>query len=245
MEDDSEAAEPRAGYAMVVGAAGEDRDWVQNSLQWGGIEAAAHTEDEVHASSDWVPPALLVLDDVEGGDGKRESQQRLRKHPAFRGVPLLLLSYDADIDNYTSAITRGAAAYLVKPLPAEELVEAAKKLMDWQGSKDRTEKRRRLRRPLLMKVDVDIRARKLRVDGRLVDASGTGCRIELAEELQVGENVRVILHGHEETTHVALGAVVRWHRVTPEGLHVAGLRFSGTTALLAGKLLGFASTGLT
>ena len=33
--------------------------------------------------------------------------------------------------------------------------------------------------------------------------------------------------------------------MTPSGLHVVGVRFSGTTALLAGKLLGFASTGMT
>ena len=96
-----------------------------------------------------------------------------------------------------------------------------------------------------MKVDVDIRARKLRVPGQLLDASGSGCRIEVTEELAVGELVRVILHGHEDSTHVALGAEVRWHRVAPTGVHELGVRFTGTTALLAGKLLGFASTGLT
>jgi hypothetical protein len=57
--------------------------------------------------------------------------------------------------------------------------------------------------------------------------------------------VRIILHGHEDSTHVALGAEVRWHRVAPSGVHVVGVRFTGTTALLAGKLLGFASTGMT
>jgi DNA-binding response OmpR family regulator len=235
----------RAGYTLIVGAEGEDRDWVLKTLQWAGMEAAAHSEDEIHASDDWVPPALVIYDDVAGGEAKRESQKRLQKHPAFRGVPLLVLSFDADIDSYTGAITKGAAAYLIKPIPAEELVEAAQKLCDWKGSKDRTEKRRRLRRPILMKVTVDLRARKVRVPGQLVDASGTGCRIELGEEVSPGELVRVILHGHEDSTHVALGAEVRWHRVSPTGVHVAGLKFSGTTALLAGKLLGFATTGLT
>ena len=235
----------RQGYTMVVGAPGEDRDWVLNTLQWAGLEAAAHDEDEIHANDDWVPPALVIYDDVAGGEAKREAQKRLQKHPAFRGVPLLVLSFDADIDSYTGAITKGAAAYLIKPIPAEELVEAAKKLCDWRGTKDRTEKRRRLRRPLLMKVTVDLRARKVRVPGRLVDASGTGCRLELGEQVAAGELIRVILHGHDETTHVALGAEVRWHRQAPDGSHVAGVRFTGTTALLAGKLLGFATTGLT
>ena len=57
--------------------------------------------------------------------------------------------------------------------------------------------------------------------------------------------VRIILHGHEDSTHVALGAEVRWHRVAPSGTHVVGVRFTGTTALLAGKLLGLpVSTGI-
>ncbi len=99
------------------------------------------------------------------------------------GVPLLILAYDNDIDSYTGALTKGAAGYLIKPVGADEFTAAAQKLCDWKRNADRSEKRRRLRRPLLMKVDVDIRARKVRVPGELVDASGAGCRIELKEEL--------------------------------------------------------------
>jgi hypothetical protein len=69
--------------------------------------------------------------------------------------------------------------------------------------------------------------------------------VEVDETLAPGEHVRVILHSHEDTTHVALGAEVRWNRVSEAGVREAGLKFTGTTALLAGKLLGFASTGLT
>jgi hypothetical protein len=81
--------------------------------------------------------------------------------------------------------------------------------------------------------------------GQIVDVSGSGCRIELPEPVGVGDAVRIILQGHEGSTHVALGAEVRWHRQAPDGTHVAGLRFTGTTALLAGKILGFVSSGMT
>ena len=131
------------------------------------------------------------------------------------GVPLLILAYDNDIDSYTGALTKGAAGYLIKPVGADEFTAAAQKLCDWKRNADRSEKRRRLRRPLLMKVDIDLRARKVRVPGELVDASGAGCRIELKEPLEIGDLVRIILHGHEDSTHVALGAEVRWHRVAP------------------------------
>lgn len=243
---DEDAAEvPRQGYALVVGAEGPDRDWAAVTLQQSGHEVAAATEDEILGGRDWVPPTLVILDDNSARDERKLSQKRLQAHPSFVGVPLLILAYDNDIDSYTGALTRGAAGYLTKPVSAEELTAAAQKLCDWKRNADRSEKRRRLRRPLLMKVDVDIRARKVRVPGELVDASGAGCRLELKEELKAGDLVRIILHGHEDSTHVALGAEVRWHRVAPSGLHVVGVRFTGTTALLAGKLLGFASTGMT
>jgi DNA-binding response OmpR family regulator len=237
--------DPRQGYALIVGVDGPDRNWAAATLQEAGLDVAAATQDEILAHDDWVPPTLLILDDQGSADERKVLQKRLQKHPAFIGVPLLILSYDADIDSYTGALTRGAAGYLVKPANADEFTAAAQKLCDWKRNADRSEKRRRLRRPLLMKVDIDIRARKVRVPGELVDASGAGCRIELKEELAAGDLVRIILHGHEDSTHVALGAEVRWHRVTPSGLHVVGVRFTGTTALLAGKLLGFASTGMT
>jgi len=242
-EDSAEVA--RQGYALIVGADGPDRNWAAATLQDAGLEVAAATEAEILAHEDWVPPTLVILDDNGSAEERKALQKRLQKHPAFIGVPLLILAYDADIDSYTGALTRGAAGYLVKPANVDEFTAAAQKLCDWKRNADRSEKRRRLRRPLLMKVDVDIRARKVRVPGELVDASGAGCRLELKEELAVGDLVRIILHGHDDSTHVALGAEVRWHRVTPSGLHVVGVRFSGTTALLAGKLLGFASTGMT
>lgn len=244
MEDDG-AQTSRQGYALIVGPHGPDRDWAAASLQQAGLEVAAATEEEILAHEDWVPPTLVVLDDHGARETRSATQKKLQKHPSFVGVPLLILAYDGDIDSYTGALTRGAAGYLVKPVSADEFTTSARKLCDWKRNADRSEKRRRLRRPLLMKVDIDIRARKLRVPGELIDASGAGCRLELKEPLEPGDLIRIILHGHEDSTHVALGAEVRWHNVAPSGMHVVGVRFTGTTALLAGKLLGFASIGMT
>jgi response regulator RpfG family c-di-GMP phosphodiesterase len=215
------------------------------TLEGAGLEVAAATDQEVGLATDWVPPHLVILDDSGGRDERRVRQAFLLGHPNLQGVPLLVLAYDADIDSYSGAITKGAAAYLVKPVDPEELVISAKRLCGWMGASDHTERRRRLRRPLLMKVDVDIRSRKVRVPGQMLDASGTGCRVEVGEEIAPGELLRVILHAHEDSTHVALGAEVRWHTVGQGGAHLLGLKFTGTTALLAGKILGFASTGST
>jgi response regulator RpfG family c-di-GMP phosphodiesterase len=239
------AEESRVGYTLVVGAEQGDRAWVEATLEAAGLEVAVATDEEVRLATDWVPPHLVILDDNSARQDRRARQAFLLGHPNLQGVPLLVLAYDTDIDSYSSAITKGAAAYLVKPVKPEELVLAAQRLCGWVGASDRTEKRRRLRRPLLMKVDVDIRSRKVRVPGQMLDASGTGCRLEVGQEIEPGEMLRVILHTHEDSTHVALGAEVRWHRVAEGGAHLVGLKFTGTTALLAGKILGFASTGST
>ena len=96
-----------------------------------------------------------------------------------------------------------------------------------------------------MRVDVDVRSKKIKVAGHLMDVSGGGCRLELAEAVAPGESIRVILHGYDASTYVALGAEVRWHQEVSAGVHLIGARFTGTTALLAGKLLGFVSSGMT
>jgi len=240
--DQSEAV----GYTVVVGPVTPDRDWIEATLLRGGLSVTLATEGELLATPHLLrEPHLLVLDDASNREQRSASLRRLAAHPALKGVPVLVLAYDADIESFTDALTKGVAAYLVKPVSAAELVDVAKRLSGWMAASDRTERRRRLRRPLIMKVEIDIRSRKLRVPGQMVDVSGSGCRVELAEPLEVGEAVRVILQGHEGSTHVALGAETRWHTVAPDGSHQAGLRFTGTTALLAGKILGFVSSGMT
>jgi CheY-like chemotaxis protein len=243
--EDAPPTPPSYAYTLVVGPDSRDRAWIEGTLMRGGLEVAASTEAELLAEPDIVPPHLLVLDDASPYPQLIETFRRLRSHPAFGGVPFIILSYDAGIETFSDAISKGAAAYLLKPVSPEQLVSVAHKISGWLSSSDRTEKRRRRRRPLVLRVDIDIRARRIRVPGQTLDVSSSGCRVELREPLTVGDLVRVILHGPSETTHLALGAEVRRHRVLEDGTHVAGLKFTGTTALLAAKLLGFVHSGAT
>jgi CheY-like chemotaxis protein len=225
-------------YSLVVGNDSPDRAWVEAILMRGGLEVAACTEAELLAMPDIVPPQIIILDDASAREERMATFANMRAHPPLAGVPIVVLAYDADIDSFSAAVTRGAAAYLVKPVPAEEVVAVAHKISGWLSSSDRTEKRRRLRRPLLLRVDVEVRARKLTVPGQIVDVSGTGCRVELKEPLEKGEAVRITLYGLEGSTNLTLGGEVRWHRVAPDGTHVIGAKFTGTAAVLAGRMLG-------
>jgi CheY-like chemotaxis protein len=225
-------------YTLVVGHDAPDRAWVEGILMRGGLEVAACSEAELLAMPDIVPPQLVILDDSSAREERMASFANLRAHPPLTGVPIIVLAYDADIDSFSTAVTRGAAAYLVKPVPAEEVVAVAHKISGWLSSSDRTEKRRRLRRPLLLRVDVEVRERQLTVPGQIVDVSGTGCRVELKEPLDKGEGVRLTLYGLEGSTNLTLGGEVRWHRQAPDGTHVVGAKFTGTAAVLAGRMLG-------
>jgi CheY-like chemotaxis protein len=245
--DDPEPDGEEGGYqyTLVVGPDTPDRAWIEETLMRGGLEVAAATQEELANMPDIVPPHLAVLDDASNLAERMANFRSLRAHAALAGVPVVMLAYDTDIESFSEAISKGAAAYLTKPASAEELVSVAHKLSGWLRSNDRTEKRRRLRRPLVMKVEVDIRARKVRVPGQIIDVSGGGCRVEMAEPVDKGDLLRVILHGTDDSTHMALGAEVRWAFQDAEGTWVAGLRFTGTTALLASKVLGFVHTGFT
>jgi CheY-like chemotaxis protein len=229
-------------YTLVVGPDSPDRAWLESVLMRGGLEVAACTEAELLGMSDVVPPQVVMLDDSSGREERMASFANLRSFPPLAGVPIVVLALDADMDSFSAAITRGAAAYLVKPVAAEEVVAVAHKISGWLRSSDRTEKRRRLRRPLLMRVDLSVAGREGVVPGRIVDVSGSGCRVELRDPLQRGDAVRLTLYGVEGSTDLSLAAEVRWQREAPDGTQVAGVRFTGTAAVLAGRLLGTLTT---
>jgi len=232
-------AEETAGYqyTLVVGPDSPDRAWLESVLMRGGLEVAACTEAELLAMPDIVPPQIVILDDSGSRDERMATFANLRAHGPLAGVPVVVLAYDADIDSFSTAITRGASAYLVKPVAAEEIVAVAHKISGWLRSSDRTEKRRRLRRPLLLRVDVAISGKEGVFPGQIVDVSGSGCRIELRQPLDKGDTVRLTLYGVEGSIDLSLNAEVRWQRRTGDA-QVAGVKFTGTAAVLAGRLLG-------
>jgi CheY-like chemotaxis protein len=225
-------------YTLVVGPDSPDRAWLESVLMRGGLEVAACSEAELLGMADIVPPQIVILDDSGSREERMATFANLRAHGPLAGVPIVVLAYDADIDSFSTAITRGAAAYLVKPVAAEEIVAVAHKISGWLRSTDRTEKRRRLRRPLLLRVDVEVAGREGVTPGQIIDVSGSGCRVEVRGPLEKGNAVRLTLYGVEGSTDLSLAAEVRWHRVAPDGAHVVGVKFTGTAAVIAGRLLG-------
>jgi CheY-like chemotaxis protein len=80
--------------------------------------------------------------------------------------------------------------------------------------------------------------RKGRASAWIMDASRVGCRVETAEELAAGTALRVWLPVAEATAHLPLTGQTTWARRLETGLSIAGVRFLGNAALLAGLALG-------
>jgi hypothetical protein len=235
-------AAPAAAEVLVVGPAGVGRDRTMETLRGTGLRAAALTEAEALGRRDLPPPRLLVL--VRGGPrAEREAAQvRLLSRPALHGAPLLVVGAETDVDSYGGALARGAAAYVSSSASPPEIRDLVRRLFRAaeRRAKDRSggHDRRQARRPLLLKVEVEDRARGARLSGHIVDVGLSGCRVELAAPLAKGVPVGLQLHAYRRSTGIVLAGSVGWTRPGEGGMHLIAVRFNGTSAVVARRLFG-------
>lgn len=74
-------------------------------------------------------PSLMVLDlnmpDMHG----IEVLKFIRRHPAYRTLPVIVLTTRGDEDSRTAAIAAGATVYMTKPFVPQALAEQARALL--------------------------------------------------------------------------------------------------------------------
>jgi hypothetical protein len=235
-------AAPAAADALVVGPAAGERDRLADALRLAGLSVTALTEAAALGRRGLPPPRLVVL--VRGGPraAREAAQVRLISHPALHGAPLLVVAAETDVESYGGALARGAAAYVSSAAGPSELRDLARRLVR-AGERRRAEgrhasDRRRGRRPLLLKVEVEDRARGARLAGHIIDVGLSGCRLELAEPLPKGAPVGLQLHAYRESTGIMLAGSVRWTRPGEGRTHLVAVRFNGTSAVVARRLFG-------
>ncbi|MBN2369840.1 MAG: PilZ domain-containing protein [Vicinamibacteria bacterium] len=232
------------GYVAVIGPKGPKRMWTETTLLQGGhVVTCVETIDGLDTGA-LDPPNLIVIVDSPARWRAPVGGRIVPGHPAS-SVPCIIVSDDDSVESYGSAIARGAAAHLTYPVGAMELLEAARRLSVRSTSSPGSEKRLRVRRCLLIAIKVDVRATGRCMDGWMLDASGGGCRIELPETIPPGTSVRIMLYAGARATQIALSAEVRWSQRTESSRRLLGVRFVGTSALLAAKMLGTVPSGQT
>ena len=121
------------GGGKLVLLVDDDRDLLAvlaATLRRRGFEVAT-AADAVGAVTIAVKlrPDAVVLDvGLPGGDGAT-AMQRLRAMPHLAGAPVLMLSGRDPAEYREAALKAGAAAYLTKPVDADELVAALRRAL--------------------------------------------------------------------------------------------------------------------
>jgi hypothetical protein len=236
-------AAPAAAEVIVVGPPASARDDIVEVLRRAALSVITLTEAEALGRRSLTPPHLVVL--VRGGPraAREAAQVRLLSYPALHGAPLLVVGKETDVDSYGGALARGAAAYVAAGASPPEVRALAQRLV--RGAERRRAQRRAdgrdrrgPRRPLLLKVEVEDRVRGTRFSGHIVDVGLSGCRLEVPAPLAKGTAVGLQLHAYRESTGIVLAGSVRWTRAGEDGMHLAAVRFNGTSAVVSRRLFG-------
>lgn len=115
IEDDPDIAESlkynfeREGWAAVAAATGE-----------AGLAAALNEKE---------PPSLIVLDLMLPGMSGTELCRRLRREPATRRTPIIMLTAKASESDRVTGLDLGADDYITKPFSVRELLARVRAVM--------------------------------------------------------------------------------------------------------------------
>ncbi len=115
IEDDPDIAESlkynfeREGLAAITASTGE-----------AGLAAALNERD---------PPSLIILDLMLPGMSGSELCRRLRREPATRRTPIIMLTAKASESDRVAGLDLGADDYLTKPFSVRELLARARAVM--------------------------------------------------------------------------------------------------------------------
>ena len=91
---------------------------------------AAGKQEEIVAELNKKPPADAIAMDVALPDvGGLELLGRLREHPTYKSVPIIVMTATADRDDVVAALAYGASGYMSKPFKPEALVEGVKAVL--------------------------------------------------------------------------------------------------------------------
>jgi len=222
---------------LVAGHAGADRPRVLLTLQRAGLEIDERAEPARLAGV--ARPRLVVLDDAVPAEKQAATQQRLREHPALRGVPLVVLSHSGGIDSFGSAFARGASAHLGRPLDEAVLWDVVTRLLAWRGP-TLPSARQTPRRALVLEVAVEVPQRGWQ-RGQILEVSASGCRLTLRGQVAPGMRLGIVPVWQQQSTEIRLGGSVRWCRREPVGSFLAGVRWSATGGVVVRRLFGLPS----
>lgn len=90
---------------------------------------SAGREDEVMAELSKPPPDLILMDVVLPDLVGIEVLAKLREHPVFKSVPVIVVTAQAQHDDVVAALVYGANGFMTKPVKPEALLDSVKSVL--------------------------------------------------------------------------------------------------------------------
>jgi len=90
---------------------------------------SASREDEVMAELSKPPPDLILMDVVLPDLVGIEILAKLREHPVFKSVPVIVVTSQAQHDDVVAALVYGANGFMTKPVQTETLLDSVKSVL--------------------------------------------------------------------------------------------------------------------
>ena len=93
------------------------------------IEVASDGEQAIEFISQWdrgaAPPCVILLDLKLPKVGGLDVLKKLKEHPLYRRIPVVVLSSSAEDRDIQSAYARGANSYIVKEIDFDKFLDIA------------------------------------------------------------------------------------------------------------------------
>jgi DNA-binding response OmpR family regulator len=97
-------------------------DRVQQTLASSCVVACVTSLSEAKLSLEMHLPDMLIVEVLLGQENGLDLCRFIRRHPAFRHIPIMLLTSQATLQDKIAGFDAGADDYVVKPFDARHLV---------------------------------------------------------------------------------------------------------------------------
>jgi two-component system phosphate regulon response regulator PhoB len=115
---------------LIVEDEDDIRDLIAHSLRNAGYAVlTAHDGQEGFALAIEHSPQLILVDWMMPVVNGLELLRRLRRDPRSTGIPIIMLSAKAEVDNKAQGLDSGADDYLAKPFSPKELLSRIKAVL--------------------------------------------------------------------------------------------------------------------
>jgi len=93
------------------------------------IRAAARQEEIVEQLNKQPPADVIAMDMVLPDTIGLELLGRLREHPVYKSVPIIVMTAKTEHDDVVAALAYGASGYMTKPFKPEALVDSVQAVL--------------------------------------------------------------------------------------------------------------------